>query len=207
MTARPRNIRPRNARRLLTVAQARSRYKPGRRLVRQLIVLAAIVAAVVAAERQGLGLHHEGDMQRYHHGSFLVVRVIDGDTLAIDSPDGEKLVTRVRLWGINAPELAKPWQPIDASEPGAVASREVLRFWAEGRVVRLQLLPDRMRGDFGRVLGYVYGPGGICLNEQLIRSGWAPAYGRWWHPQKEVYRLLNESAKRQKRGLWAEESR
>lgn len=143
-------------------------------------------------------------MARYDGQACLVVRVIDGDTLDVDLPDGDNPVTRVRLWGINAPELAKPWEPPEASQPGAVEAKAALAAWVEHRLVFLELQPHRVRGDFGRILAYVHDTGGTCLNEELVKLGYAPADPRWWHPRLAAYDTLEDTARRQKRGIWAD---
>ena len=44
------------------------------------------------------------DSQKYHAKTFTVIKVVDGDTIDIDIPDGEYNHTRIRLWGIDTPE-------------------------------------------------------------------------------------------------------
>jgi len=185
-----------------SVAAADRRLSPGARRVRRLLVTAAVIAALMALDRLGWGPAISPDMARYDGRAFFVVRVVDGDTLDVHVPDGDKPVTRVRLWGIDAPEIAKPWEPDDASEPGGEAAKAALASWAEHRLVFMELLPHRVRDDFGRILAYVRDAHGTCLNELLVREGYAPADGRWWHPDAARYEVLGETARRSGWGVW-----
>jgi hypothetical protein len=48
------------------------------------------------------------DFEKYHEKTFAVVNVTDGDTIDINVPDDKYNHTRVRLWGIDAPETKNP---------------------------------------------------------------------------------------------------
>ena len=50
----------------------------------------------------------EGDWQTYHDQTFTVAKVIDGDTLDVNCPDGKFPTTRVRLLGVDTPETHHP---------------------------------------------------------------------------------------------------
>ena len=85
-------------------------------------------------------------------GGERVARVIDGDTLVLDS--GE----RVRLLGIDAPERG---------EPGADAATSALREMAAGRRVRLE---RDGRDRWGRTLARVRAGGKDASGELLARG-------------------------------------
>lgn len=161
-----------------------------------------LLIALMIADRQGLLLYQGDDMARYDGKSFRVSRVIDGDTLVIAAPDGEARVTRVRLWGIDTPEMARESRP---AEHGAEAARRFAERMVDGRVVRLELEPHRVRGNYGRVLAFVYGPAGRMLNEALLEAGLAEADDRWSHRHVERFELLEVQARQDARGLWGEE--
>ncbi|MCC6679620.1 MAG: thermonuclease family protein [Phycisphaeraceae bacterium] len=188
--------------RKLTPAQALRWLSPRSRRRRSLILLAAAVLLLAAMDRLGFGLYQGGDMGRYHQQWFFVTRVIDGDTLEIAAPDGQSPQTRVRLWGIDAPELSKPWQPLEAGEPGAEEARLWLTWRCEGRMVKLTLQRHRLRGVYGRVLAYISGRDGVCANEWLLQQGLVREDGRWWHPQRLRYETVQETARRSGIGLW-----
>jgi endonuclease YncB( thermonuclease family) len=94
-----------------------------------------------------------------------VAHVIDGDTLVLSNE------TRVRLIGIDAPELGRDGAP-DA--PFADEAREAVRASVDGSAGRVQLLAGRDDRDrHGRTLAHVYAASGTNLSELLLRRGLA----------------------------------
>ena len=88
-------------------------------------------------------------------------RVTDGDTLRLQ--DGR----RVRLIGINAPELGRNGKP---SEPYAQAARRALQTLVDGQP--LQLVTGNEATDrYGRTLGYLFDQRGENLEAQLLAQG------------------------------------
>ncbi|MEM6394348.1 MAG: hypothetical protein AAF797_16400, partial [Planctomycetota bacterium] len=124
---------------------------------RLLIAVGALVGVLILARLDHLGLllAPASDFDRYHGQTFTVLRVVDGDTLIIDAPDTSQSParpdTRVRFWGINAPETAKPQRNLPA-ERGADAATQYLEQIALNRPITLYLEPHRPRGRFGRLL-------------------------------------------------------
>ena len=73
------------------------------------LVLAVVATGIVCArsvDRSRLAPTTGGDTDRYHDKTFRVARVVDGDTLDIQVADRDKPVTRIRLWGVDTPEVA-----------------------------------------------------------------------------------------------------
>lgn len=119
-----------------------------------LLLLLALLAACGKAQPQG------------PVPEALVVRVLDGDTVAIES--GQK----VRLLGIDAPELEKEGRPAEFLAHQAKAELAKL---VQGRRVRLEY--DRLRYDqYGRLLAYLFLPDGVMVNAELVRQGLARVY-------------------------------
>jgi len=143
-----------------------------------------------------------GDWKQYHDRSFAVVRVIDGDTLDIDAPDQDKPTTRIRLWGVDAPELAHGAEPAAHFGPEAAAfAKETL----EGKSVHVVLSQTRTRGKYGRLLAYVFlERGGRMFNEMLIENGYAYADLRFKHPYYDQFKAADKRARRNGVGLWAD---
>jgi len=167
---------------------------------------AVLVGVAMAADHHGWLLYEGGAMGRYDGRRARVSRVVDGDTLEIALADGERPVTRVRLWGVNAPALAYKDRPAEA---GAGEARRYLRDRLLGRRVRLTLEPHRVRGRYGRVLAFVAvtddaarGEAARLVNEALLIEGLARADGRWSHRHVERFRLLELQARRDERGIW-----
>lgn len=144
------------------------------------------------------------DFERYHKKTFSVVKVVDGDTLDIDIGDADKDYTRIRLWGIDAPETK-------SEKYGAMYfSAEAAEFTSEsilGKQVTVYLEEHRTRGKYGRLLAYVQLPDERFLNEVLASDGFAYADVRFRHSLYRKYEQLEGSARRQKKGLWAKVTR
>jgi len=142
------------------------------------------------------------DMTKYHRQTFRVVRVVDGDTLHIDAPDHGALTTKVRLLGIDAPELAHD------GTPPMYFSREATDYAAQRvRDVEVTVYLDetlRTRGTYGRLLAYLELPDGQFLNELLVSEGYAYADPRFAHSYLHRYQQLEGSARALEKGLWAE---
>lgn len=86
-----------------------------------------------------------------------VVRVIDGDTVELDS--GEKL----RLIGIDAPE---------PGEPFFQEAKLALKDMVEGKKVFVEVDEFFMKDKYGRYVGYILLEGKI-INCELVRKGLA----------------------------------
>ena len=133
-----------------------------------------------------------------------VRRVVDGDTIELQ--DGRL----VRYIGIDTPEVRRKdgthW--VVDPEPFAEAATEANRRLVEGQTVRL-VYDVQTHDRFGRLLAYVYVPDGRgerMVNAELVRQGFAqpltiPPNVR----SAELFRTLAAEARRERRGLWADE--
>ena len=141
------------------------------------------------------------DFERYDRRQVTVVRVIDGDTLHVGIPDDRSEVTKVRLLGIDTPEMG------DAGKEPMYFAREATDFarrTALDRTVTLYLDEKAgTRDKYGRLLAYVGLPDGKFLNEELLSGGYAYADLRFRHSYYYKYRQLEASARSLKQGLWA----
>ncbi len=122
-----------------------------------------------------------------------VIQVIDGDTLVLA---GGK---RVRLLGIDAPEMEKEGRP---AEFLAHKSKAWLADLTQGKVVRLEY--DQLRYDhYGRLLAYIFLGDNTLVNAALLRQGLAHVY---FHPPNVRYResllAAQTEAMDARRGLW-----
>ena len=171
---------------------------------KRIVGLAALVVLVAAGwfERAYLRPPTGNDHARYHNRSFKVVRVLDGDTLDLDARDGKYPTTRVRLWGVDTPELAHDGEPAAhfGSEAQAFAARTLA-----GREVYIVLAPEQTRGLYGRLLAYVFlERGGGMFNEMLLEEGYAYADLRFDHLYKPQFIQADKRARRAGVGLWRE---
>ena len=141
-----------------------------------------------------------GDMARYHDRVFTVVKVVDGDTVDVGAPDGRRKSTRIRLRGVDTPEVAEA--PTGEMYWGERASR-FAKNMLDGRSVRLELIEGDTRDKYGRLLAYVYlGDSGEMFNEMLLRRGHAYADTRFEHPYQEHFVELETEAREAGKGLW-----
>lgn len=191
-------VRRRKLARKLTTRQRRRRYAL-RKAVKAGVVVAVLVALVVA-DRAGLfGRRPRPDQARYDGRTFPVARVVDGDTLDVDTPDGDRPRTRVRLWGVDTPETVQPDTPVQHFGPEAGKFTKSL---CAGKRVTLRLEPHRTRGKYGRLLAYVVLPDGRMLNRVLVEEGFGYADPRFDHTHREDFSRLAEQARAAGRGLW-----
>jgi micrococcal nuclease len=139
------------------------------------------------------------DLEKYHARRFIVIRVIDGDTLDIDIPDGKNEYTRIRLLGVDAPEkTTSSGQTYFGLEAAEFARKTVL-----GKQVEVFMdEAAETRGKYGRLLAYVKLPDGKFLNEVLLSEGFAYADLRFGHSFYNKYKQIESRARSGKKGLW-----
>jgi len=133
-------------------------------------------------------------------GTFYNVdHVIDGDTIAIEMPDG---VEKVRLIGINTPETVNPNMPAQCFGKEATKKMSDL---VSGKIIRLEYDDTQgIRDTYYRLLAYVYLEDGQMVNRKMISEGFAYEYTYIvpYKYQKE-FRDLQTLAKENNRGLWS----
>ena len=125
----------------------------------------------------------------------VVKRTVDGDTLLLE--DG----TRVRLIGIDTPELARNDQP---AEPFAGEASHWLDERVTGKKVRLEFDIERF-DRYDRTLAYVY-LDDVLLNEEIVRQGYSRAQLQYNYSarMKKRFQKVEEEARNAKRGIWSE---
>ncbi len=115
-----------------------------------------------------------------------VVKVADGDTITVEAangvgrgirlwPESFEARERIRLLGVDAPELPKGKE---RGEPGANEAKRFAERALLGKTVYLAFDHD-LRDRYGRLLCYVYLEDGSLFNARLIEEGWSPAYVRY----------------------------
>jgi micrococcal nuclease len=130
--------------------------------------------------------------------TFLVVSVIDGDTIKVKN--NEKVET-IRLVGIDTPEIAGPRKKIECF--GKEASLEAKKILLNQKVFLEQ---DESQGNsdkYGRLLRYVFLENGESFNAYMIKNGFAKeyTYNKKYKYQDE-YKKLQEYAKDNNLGIW-----
>jgi len=191
------------ARRRYSKANPSRRGRPVKRVGKLLAVAVVALAAMVAGDKLGVfGSKPTPDWDAYDGKTFLVTRVVDGDTMVLDCPDdvNGKPTTRVRLWGVDTPETVKPNAPVEWYGPEASAFTKNM---AEGRRVRIVLESGRKpRDTYDRLLAWVYLEDGSLLNAELISRGYGYADPRFDHHLKRDFADRQAQAMRDRKGLW-----
>ena len=186
----------------LTDRQRRSRQRLRKAYGIGLLVL--ILAALICSDHVGLfGRVPTDDLERYDGQTFWCAEVVDGDTLDIGIPDptNDRKNTRIRLWGVDTPELERDGRP---PEHFAEEAAYLAHHLANGKQLTLRLVPGRTRGGYDRLLAYVTLPDGQMLNQLLIETGAGYADPRFDHDLMDKFLDLQDAAMEQRIGLWAE---
>ena len=114
-----------------------------------------------------------------------VVRVSDGDTMDVRIGDGS--LVRVRLYGVDAPELSQTF------------GGEARRYAAATVLKRNVQVHQKDIDKYGRLVGQIF-VDGRDLGLELLQAGMV-----WWYRQycdDPLYGQAQDSAQQQRRGLW-----
>lgn len=178
-----------------------ARFKRGLATAAVFIVL----FTVVALDRAGLlsSTPSVVGAAGYDGVQTRVQRVVDGDTLILELIDPETdRPTRVRLWGIDAPETAKDGVP---GEPFADDATALLERLVLNKPVIVVTEPSRERDDYNRLLAHIIADDDTVA-AALVEAGLAESVERWRHRDTERFEALELSAKRARKGIWSEAS-
>jgi micrococcal nuclease len=118
-----------------------------------------------------------------------VIGLSDGDTITVLQ---DSIKYKIRLYGIDSPESHQDF--------GTKAKQFTsdLVFGKQVKVVQQDI--DR---KFRRTVGTVY-VGNLCLNQEIIKNGFAWVYVRYCHlPMCKDWMKLEEQARNSKIGLWS----
>lgn len=135
---------------------------------------------------------------------YSVAYVIDGDTIDVTTPEGE--TQRVRLLGINTPEVAHDGEPGQCG--GEEAAGQLQELLPEGAAV--QLVGDARADDadrYDRLLRYVETEDGTDAGHALITEGYAHAWAPASEPEPERlsdYETATAAARNADAGAWAD---
>ena len=127
--------------------------------------------------------------------SVAVRSVIDGDTIDVDN------VGRVRLLGIDAPELGRGF---DTTAPFAREARDRLASLVLHRFVRLEWEPGVSVDVYNRHLAYIVREDGVFVNAVLVRDGLARISARVPLARLSELQEAEREARLFRRGMWGE---
>jgi len=128
--------------------------------------------------------------------SAEVTGVVDGDTFRARI---EGLPVTVRLLGVDTPETVHPFKEVQKF--GKEAS-EYLKNRLNGKIISLSFEP-RKTDTYGRLLAYA-DLDGVPINAELVQGGIGITYTRFPFKYLEEFKRLEEEARRNKLGLWAD---
>jgi endonuclease YncB( thermonuclease family) len=181
--------------RIVEPSRSRGPSADGRRA---LLRVAAAIAAMAATGATSVAsptppLERAG---RAHPLHGIALDVHDGDSFVLRAEDGRRL--RIRIAGIDAPELGQPW---------ADKSRRALGDLLRGRRIRVE---PRKRDRFDRVIARVEVPDdagrGVDVAVALLEAGLAWQFDRYADEQPVDERARHARAQRAARdagrGLW-----
>ena len=163
-----------------------------------IIVLVSLALAAALLFGLRLARHANGSAQNIgaeeiaahgqRGGISGIARIVDGDTLEVTG-------TKVRLFGIDAPEDGQMCRDIANSDYdcGAQASRQLETLIAGQAVSCLPRSTDR----YGRTVA-VCSVGGHDLGKEIVGSGWAVAFERY----SRDYVSDEARARERQLGLW-----
>jgi endonuclease YncB( thermonuclease family) len=174
--------------------------------MRALLLSIGFLFVSFAAHAHGGGLNKEGCHNNRKSGDYHchrgtktepkkstkanlsgVPRIIDGDTIRIGD-------TRIRLHGIDAPELKQTCTTGGKEWPcGREATNALIRIVGEQQVSCFQRDLDR----YGRIVA-VCRAGSVDLNAWMVSSGWAVAYKRF----SMDYVRDEDAARSARKGVW-----
>jgi len=148
------------------------------------------ILLAVFAVSNAIATYAKADSTKSNPTIFGAARVIDGDTIALDS-------TRIRLHGIDAPEANQRCTRDNTSwSCGSVSTITLTELIGPSEVACVKRDVDR----YGRVVATCFSKG-LCLNAQMISLGMAVAYRKY----SKDYIGHEASAKAARLGLWSGE--
>jgi|TARA_B110000971_G_C19647256_1_gene336189 endonuclease YncB( thermonuclease family) len=125
----------------------------------------------------------------------VIYRVIDADTVIIESEEGAKY--KVRLLGIDAPEIKQNY------------GKESTRYLSSMVLGKFLVVTGSKKDRYKRLLGKLV-LGGNDINLNLIKNGMAWHYKRFKNSQDRkdqfLYSNAEKYAKVNKLGLWSKEA-
>lgn len=163
--------------------------------VRLLLVLLACLSFFPSENAFAANVFAQACTSPHFDETVTVEHVHDGDSLRLS--DGRK----VRIIGINTPELAREEKP---AEPFATKARDHLRQLINVPAsVKLRWGVER-KDRYGRTLAHVFLANGDNVSQRLLTDGMAMALTvppNLW--QWQCYQSAEKTARKTKRGLWS----
>jgi micrococcal nuclease len=195
-----------------TIATMSSRGKRSSGIALILAVIAAVVgwfSHTPPSRRGSISLPPVQQSAPLAEGKARVTKIVDGDTvhaLVTHAESTQPSEEKVRLYGINAPELhprpGQSWSDFTVQPYAQEASDFLEKLCPPGSEIRLD---EHGRDKYGRLLAVIILPDGRDANKLLIEAGLARAYllkGGKSDLLRQEYENAQENAKSARRGIW-----
>lgn len=128
----------------------------------------------------------------------ICTKVFDGDTIKVRIEGTKTLYRKVRLIGVDTPEMDHPYKN------GQRLAKEAKSF-AEKMVLRKRVILEfdwEKEDKYRRLLAYVFLPDGRMLNAEIIKQGYGFVYTRFPFRYMDEFRRYEREAREKRRGLW-----
>ena len=143
---------------------------------------------------------------------LIITEVMDGDSLKVSSVF-KKSEKEVRLYGIDCPENKYNRKMVEDEKKlhipsqfllglGIEAHKFVLSIAPVGTRITIQIEKGNEFDYYKRQLAYVFLPDGSCLNELIVKNGFAKATGEYFCEKLQEYEVLQFAAMQKKQGLF-----
>ena len=143
-----------------------------------------------------------------------ISKVMDGDSIKVISLFN-KTEKEIRLYGLDAPETKFNRKLKEDEKKTQIAGKFLIHLGMQSLKFVLKVAPPETNitlitevnnffDFYGRQLAYVLLPDGTCLNELLIKEGFAKAFDEYACEELANYQKLNFSAMQERRGLYAQ---
>jgi micrococcal nuclease len=143
---------------------------------------------------------------------LTVTKIVDGDGLIVQNMFNQE-EEEIRLIGIDAPEIKRSRKLLqDEREthlPGQLLlelgfqSKEFLSTIVPvGSIVTIQMEKKHCYDTYGRTLAYVFLKDGTCVNEVMIKEGFAKPYSRYYCEALSEFQRFSLEARVEKRGFY-----
>ena len=114
-----------------------------------------------------------------------IIKIYDGDTITALTSQKEKI--KIRLYGIDAPELKQPF--------GKASKRHLIDLISNKSLN----INEKGKDKYGRTLAVLYN-GDQNINAQMVIDGYAWAYDKF----SKDYVAFQQNAQSLKKGLWTD---
>jgi micrococcal nuclease len=158
------------------------------------IVITAIV--LVCVYFGGISIKHISQESQFKKFTAVVEYVVDGDTVKLSD---QRII---RLVGIDSPETNHPDQPVQKYGQEA---KEYLKARIEGKTCVFEYETTNEYDVYGRTLAMIF-LDDVNINAEMIKQGMAYAYVKDPNSRTKNFPVLENIAKKIRRGLWVNEA-